>query len=92
MLAQVAPVLAEFTVRDRAQAVSGVCIDRPALAAQYVPPVMAELDEELRQRPDEIGTQTLAAIRRSFERTMAGTQTTSGSIDPTAPPGGGDVT
>jgi hypothetical protein len=55
VLAQVAPVLAGFTVRDRAQAVSGVCIDRPALAAQYVPPVMAELEEELRQRPDEIG-------------------------------------
>jgi hypothetical protein len=72
VLAQVAPILATFSVQERAEAVSALCVGRPALAEKYVPPLIAELEEELRQRPDAVGEAMLASIERGLACTRAG--------------------
>jgi hypothetical protein len=72
VLMQIAPVLATFSARARASAVSLVCSGRPALAEKYVPPIIAELEEDLRQNPDDAGALELAGIKRVLERTRAG--------------------
>jgi hypothetical protein len=72
VLTAVAPVLATFSVRDRASAVSLACSGRPALAEKYIPPLIAELEEELRANPDMEGEATLAGIKRNLERTRTG--------------------
>lgn len=59
-------------VRGRLGTIASTCADRPALAARYVPGLLAELEEDLRQNPDQVGGhEELAAIKRSYERTMA---------------------
>jgi hypothetical protein len=72
VLAQVAPVMATFAVQERADAVSALCAGRPALAENYVLPLVAELEEELRRGPDAEGEQVLEGIKRGLERTRAG--------------------
>lgn len=71
VLEQIAPVLATFALRDRASAVSLVCVGRPALAEKYMPALIAELEEDLRRSPDAEGEQVLKGIKRGLERTRA---------------------
>jgi hypothetical protein len=42
-----------------------------ALTEKYVPPLIAELEDELRQRPDTIGQEMLAGLERRLARTRA---------------------
>jgi hypothetical protein len=57
--------------RSRLSTVSSACVGRPALAAKYVPPLIAEFEEDLRRNPDQVGgEQELEVVRRSYERTM----------------------
>ena len=70
VLAQVTPTLAQLTIRDRASAIANACSGRPALAAKHMPGLIAELQNELRLRPDEVGEKILASVRRNFEHTM----------------------
>jgi hypothetical protein len=57
--------------RERAQSLSALLSGRPALAEKYVPALVAELEEELRQRPDEGRESVLESIKRGLERTRA---------------------
>jgi hypothetical protein len=62
----------EDAIMDRATTISAACSGRPALAERYVPDLIARVEEELRERPDEVGEQRLGGMRRSLERTRAG--------------------
>jgi hypothetical protein len=68
VLSLIAPALATFSAVDRADAVSLVCLDRPALAERYVPAAIADLEDELRQRPDEDCDRMLTVVRSRLER------------------------
>jgi hypothetical protein len=66
------PELLTRSMSDRASVISLACAKSRALTEKYVPPLIAELEEELRQRPDKVGRKMLAGIKRSLERTRAG--------------------
>lgn len=59
-------------VRQRASTLAAACMGRPALAEKFVPPLIEELEEELRQGPDEVGERVLEGIKGGLERTRAG--------------------
>ncbi len=60
------------SARSRMSTVSSACVGRPALAARYVPPLVAEFEEDLRRNPEQVGgAQELEMVTRSYERTMA---------------------
>jgi hypothetical protein len=56
-------------VRQWAGTITAACMGRPALAKKYVPPLIVEFEEELRQRPDEVGERILEGIKQGLERT-----------------------
>jgi hypothetical protein len=53
-------------VRQWAFSITAAVMGRPALAKKYVPPLIAELEEALQQRPDEIGARVLDGIQRAW--------------------------
>jgi hypothetical protein len=68
----VMPELLTRSASDRASMISLACAKSRALTEKYVPPLIAELEEELRQRPDKVARKMLAGIKRNLERTRAG--------------------
>ena len=64
--------LAGEPAKYRASTISAACSERPALAEKYVPALIAELEEELRQSPDPEGEQVLAGVNRRLARARAG--------------------
>lgn len=55
----------------RASTVWLACDGDPDLAERYMPAILAEAEEELRDREDPIARQSLDSTRRSFERSRA---------------------
>lgn len=66
-----APVIASVPLRHRASSIASLCSGRPALAERYIPPLVDELEDELRRSPDAEGEQILAGIKRVLDRTRA---------------------
>ena len=64
-------------VRQWAFTITAAVMGRPVLAEKYVPPLIAELEEALQQRPDEIGARVLEGIKRGPERTREATNDSS---------------
>jgi hypothetical protein len=71
VLERVAPFLARLSAAQRADAILDMCLGRPTLAEKHLPPLIAELEEELRANPDMEGETTLAGIKRNLERIRA---------------------
>lgn len=66
VIRQTAPALAALSTRERAWRIRAVCASRPALVERHVPPLIAALEDELRQRPDDAGDKTLEALQLSL--------------------------
>jgi hypothetical protein len=56
----------------KASTISTACSGRPALAEKYMPDLIAQVEENMREHPDEVGEKMLEGMRRSLERTRAG--------------------
>jgi hypothetical protein len=59
-------------VKHRASTIAAACSERPALAERYIPPLVDELEQELRRSPDPEGAATLAGIERVLQRARGG--------------------
>jgi hypothetical protein len=69
VIRETAPVIASVPLQHRASSIASLCSGRLALAERYIPPLVDELEEELRRSPDAEGEQILAGIKRVLERT-----------------------
>lgn len=61
-------VFANEPVKHRASTIAAACSERPTLAERYIPPLVHELEEELRCGPDPEAEATLAGIQRILSR------------------------
>lgn len=64
-------VFAGEPAKHRASTIAAACSERPILAEKYIPPLVTELEDELRQRPDAEGDATLEGIKRVLDRARA---------------------